>query len=333
MQPLDFYHFFPLWYDLWVSRIAQAIQILKLEDMPYQEIKGILPGSSNFRTIIKKLIVAYRGHPARPADYKTVSNFLARMLQECCPNDPFAFKSNPVHSPAEVNELIKSVDWSVADKQSARLIGQLITSAGSMVHGLYNDVVTDFAWDAYGPYQADYSNEHHVYLIRHFKNLQPESLWEDKYLPSINELTIHTLYQGIVWEINFWGCHTISHGQSPVTAMKKLAVYANNNLLDLYNPLSLIDELSDRASKLYQRIRQMDLEELKLMVMRQECYQFKELMEKAGLDWQPNDEMIDRIKNKPLLKGIFPLDKFIESRKDFNEIFGIKKFEEEVISR
>ncbi|MDP2685367.1 MAG: hypothetical protein Q8P20_10140 [bacterium] len=328
MQPLDFFHFFPLWYDLWVANVVRAINQLNIESKKFNDIKDILPVPSSLRAILIKLITAYYGHPAKnKSDYKIVANFIARLLKESCPEDPFALKSNPFHTESDIDILLKNIKLTEASPVNARKIGQLITSAGSLVHGLYNDVVTDFGWDAYGPYNIE-SNQ--TLLIRHFSNLQPKDLWSD-YTASVKELFIYSIYEDVDWEISFLGCHTISKGQSPINGMKKFAIQADGIFLDENEINILIDELSIKATQIYQEIRKIEFEELKLMVMRQECYQFKKLFDKAKIDWEPTDEMTALVKDKPLLKNIFPHGKLIESTEDFKEVFGINKFEKEVL--
>ena len=197
-QPLDFYHFFPLWYDLWIARIAEVIKQLNLENKKFEEIKDLLPPPSSIRAILVKIIPTYqRFYKKTPADCKIVANFLARMLMESCPSDPFAEKSNPLHKKDELIKMIKEYNWDEADVNKARKIGQLITAAGSLVHGLYNDVVTDFGWDAYGPYNVSFNRKKYSFLVRHFPNLKPKELWTSKYLPKEKEIFIYTMYQGI----------------------------------------------------------------------------------------------------------------------------------------
>jgi len=330
-QPLDFYHFFPLWYDLWVASIAHAIKKLDLESKHFSEIKGILPPPSNLRAILIKLIPSYHAKPTEnKKDYKSVANFFARMLKESCPDDPFALKSNPRHTNSEIGTFISHIKWNKADIQSARKIGQLITAAGSLVHGLYNDVVTDLGWDVYGPYTLK-SNQ--VLLIRHFPNLRPKELWTEKLLANVKEVVIYAIYENVLWKISFVGCHTISKGQSPVAGMKKFAVRADGEFLKIDEINNLVDEFSIKATEIYKQIRKMNFEKLKLLVMKQECYQFKKLFDKAKIDWQPTDEMIARVKNKPLLQGIFPHGKLIETIKEFEKIFGIDEFEREILKK
>jgi hypothetical protein len=327
-QPLDFYHFFPLWYDLWIKNIALIIRKLQLEKKHFLEIRNLLPPPSNIRAILIKLIPSYfAGKAKNKTDYKLVANFFARILKEGCPKDPFALKTNLLHSNSEITNIIKNIKWIDANIQTASKIGQIITAAGSLVHGLYNDLVTDFGWDVYGPYAI----KKQTLLIRHFPNLKPKELWPKKNLANIKELYIYTIYENIEWTTNFVGCHTTSKGKSPVISMKKFAVIADKKQLDLIEINNLTNKLATKATNIYNEIKSMNFEDLKSLVMKQECYQLKILFDKAKINWEPTNEMILRTKNKPLLKNIFPLGKFIKTTKEFNNIFGINKFEKEIL--
>src|SRR3989338_3197722 len=205
-QPLDFFHFYPLWYDLWIKRIVEVIKKLDLENKHFNEIKEFLPPPSNMRAILQKLLPSYKGVKFKnPEDYKIVADFFARMLYESCPNDPFGEKSTPLYSNNEVEGLFKTIEWSEGNPTAARQIGRLITATGSLVHGLYNDVCTDFGWDAYGPF----SYQNFTLLIRHFPDLQPKEIWSTNFLSTIKELKIYSLYEGVELKISCVGCLTM----------------------------------------------------------------------------------------------------------------------------
>lgn len=331
-QPLDFYHFFPLWYDLWIKRIAEVIRKLDLDSKSFQEIKHLLPPPSNIRAILVKIIPTYQGYREKNVtDCQLVTNFLARMLLESCPNDPFAISSNPYHSTDEVDQIVRNLQWTDADVEKARNIGQLITAAGSLVHGLYNDVVTDFGWDVYGPYAITINNSEHSFLIRHFPNLSPKELWQKEYLASTKEIIIYAAYQGVEWEISGVGCHTISKSGTPVQGMRKFAVTADGKYLSVEQIHNLINEISQKAEIIYREIRKTDFEQLKSKVMLQECYQLKKMFDAAGIDWQPTEEMRKRIIGKALLDGILPRGKMMTDIDEYKKLFGITRFAQEVL--
>jgi hypothetical protein len=336
-QPLDFYHFYPLWFDLWVKRVDTVLAKQSVSSKSYAELRNLLTPPSNMRAILKKLIVSWKGLTNKQKrgsveSYRNVCNFFARMLMESCPDDPFGEKSNPLYSKEEVQKLVSKLNWQDATKDQARLVGQLITAAGSLVHGYYNDVVTDLGWETYGPYEVKFNNIEHSFLIRHFPDLQPKDLgWHTENLASFKELFIYSLYQGVEWEIGFVGCHTIAVQGSPVEGMRKYLVVADSKELSDAEIKNLIDELSRKAEAVYKNIRSLDFEKLKTLVMLQECYQFKNLFTASEIDWQPTAEMRNRIKNRPLLSGIFPHGKMMSSLSELEDTFGFKAFSREVL--
>lgn len=331
-QPLDFFHFYPLWYDLWLARIVEAMKKLQVENKHYQDLKHALQTPSNMRAILQKLIPTYKGLTNKNIQHhKLVGDFFARMLEEACPADPFGKHTNQCHTAEEINDLYTTLTWQEADIPVARKIGQLLTAAGSLVHGQYNDVVTDMAWDTYGPYKITERGQDYTLLIRHFPNLAPKELWPQNFLASITDLKIFALYQNVEWEIACVGCHTIAKSGNPVEGLKKYAILADGKPLTMDQVNKIITELSQKAEAIYKQIRTLDMEQLKQLVMLQECYQLNKLFAAAKMDWRPTEEMTERIKNKPLLTGVVPLGTLMTDLEFYKKEFGLNKFAEEVL--
>ncbi|TAN34237.1 hypothetical protein EPN28_00075 [Patescibacteria group bacterium] len=327
-QPLDFFHFYPLWYDLWVEHICNCLKKIEADKKTFNDVRNILPTPSSMRAIILKIISSWRTTPNKNwSDFYFVSNFLARMLEESSPNDPFAENSAPFHNKEETSQILLRINWQNGSQESARLCGRLITSAGSLVHGLYNDLATDNGWDNYGPYKI--GNE--VLLITHFPNLQTRELWPEKHQSTIKELFIYRIFQNVEWKIAGVGCHTLVQSGNPVSGLRRFAVQADGKWLNENEIANLIDELAEKAELTYRDIRKKDSEGLKKMVLWQECYQLKKLSEAAGLDWRPSLAMLERIKNKPLLKGLIPHGEFIGTEEKFCRAFGVNEFKRDVL--
>src|SRR3990167_8388075 len=200
-QPLDFFHFFGLWYDLWLIEVLKAFDKLDVDKKHYKDLKHLLPMPSNMRAILIKAIPSYVGAGKKNKEvYRRFTNFKARMLQEACIEDPFGKYSTPLHRREEVEE--------------------------------------------------------------------------------IKKITFH---------------------------------------------------LATKAESLYKEIRKKDFDELKLMVMWQECYQLKALLEAAGMDWRPTAEMLDAIKNQPLQTGVLPHGVMMTSLDQYMKEFHLETFEKEVL--
>lgn len=333
-QPLDFFHYYGLWYDLWLERIIKAMEKINAENRSYEELKDILPTTSNLRALIQKAIPAYIGSDRSKKElYARYTNFVARMLIESCPEDPFGLSRTPLYSNQKIKTIIKVTNWQPASPIEARMMGKLITAAGSLVHGLYNDVVTDFGWDTYGPFDdVLWKEAKYTMLIRNFSDLQPGDLWPQKLMASIKSFKIYQLYQGVKWATSYVGCHTVVKKGDPIDGLKYYSIIADDKQLSTPKVNDLINELAERAEKIYLEIRKKDFEELKLMVMLQECYQLKAMFEKANIDWKPTPLMIEAVKNKPLLSGILPHDVIMTNLEESKKAFRIYEFEKEVLS-
>lgn len=324
-QPIDFFHFYPQWYDLLVAGAASAIQKLGLEKKSYHEIQHLLPGPSNIRAILQKIIPTYGANPTKQKEYRLVANFMAKMLEQAVPEDPFGISSNRIK--LDTKQLLKTIPWKDTTALEARHVGQFITAASSLVHGVYNDLTTDFGWDIYGPYYLNLNGKKHSLIIRHFPDLRP-NIWPEKYLPGEHEILLYALYENLEWDVKFVGCHAVPKG-SPVQAMRKTALMVDGKSVDDFSMIT--DEFIQKATLVYQHLQKMSFEKLKVRVMQQECYQFKKILEAAGMDWQPTQEMLDRVKGKPLLKDIFPKGKLITTVEEFEKVFFVQKFAKEVL--
>src|SRR3989338_2979275 len=331
-QPLDFFHFFGLWYDLWLIEVLKALDKLDVDKKHYKDLKHLLPMPSNMRAILIKAIPSYVGAGKKNKEvYRRFTNFKARMLQEACIEDPFGKYSTPLHRREEVEQIMKTILWRTATESDARVLGKLITAAASIVHGLYNDVVTDFGWDAYGPYHKHRAGKNLTLLIRDFPDLQPHPLWPKELMPEIKKFQIYQLFEKVEWEISCVGCHTILKSGNPISGLRYFAVIADGKPLTLEEIKKLTFHLATKAESLYKEIRKKDFEELKLMVMWQECYQLKALLEAAGMDWRPTAEMLDAIKNQPLQTGVLPHGVMMTSLDQYMKEFHLETFEKEVL--
>lgn len=330
-QPLDFFHFYPLWYDLWITEICKVMDKLDLDNKSYQEIKHLLPTTSNLIAIPQKVVPCWRGYPVKkPEEVKRVINFVARMLIEARPEDPFGETKNPCLNEQEVLEVIEKTPWKDADTQIAKNLGRLIAAAGSLVHGFYNDVVTDYGWDTYGQFDVEVNGEKRQLMIRHFPDMQPD-LWPKEFLTSVKEIKIYQLYNGVQWRIGCVGCHTMVVSGNPIEGLEKFALEVDGKFVDADVAQTLIAEFAQKAETIYREIRKMDFEELKKKVILQECYQLNKLFTEAGMDWHPTPEMYERVKGKELITGIVPKGKMMTTIDEYVKSFGVDVFAKEVL--
>lgn len=329
-QPLDFNHFYPLWYDLWIDQIFKAIGKLDKRNIKIKNLIKYFPPSSSVRAILQKIISSFP-HLKRQENFKfrKIVNFFYEILKHQCKKDIFAQKSNLIHSQREITDILAKTNWQKSTKEIAQDLGRLCMGIGHLVNGLYNDVVTDMSWDVYGPYNIHKkSNQRSILVIRDFPNLKPQELWQE--IKSVRNfkykrITVYTIYKNLNCHIGYVGCHTTFSGGILTENMLRYAIIVDgkykNNFLQIEG---LKKYFLNLAKAQWPRLKNLNFEKLKQKVLLQECYQLHKFFNFLNMDWRPTQEMVLRVKNKPLLKNIYPRGRIVNF-KEYCEYFGVNK--------
>ncbi|OGE31005.1 hypothetical protein A2631_04970 [Candidatus Daviesbacteria bacterium RIFCSPHIGHO2_01_FULL_44_29] len=317
----------PLWYDLFVIKVAEALQKNKLQP-------ELLPTVSNLRFILYKIMRSYVGLSEErkrqvQKPYQKVFNLLLETIRKLVPIDSFCVHSNLYWSQEEVEDRLSQLELSpVQDREESRLIAKLNLGLTSLVHGLYNDIVTDFGIDVYGPYQVAIDGQEYALLVKNFPDLNPLALsWPQQFLPKIKQVYMYLLYAGTKWEIKGVGCHTNLLSGNPIDDLRKVAVVADGEILDQKEIEALTKETLLKSQDLYIHIIDSGFEEQKKQALFQECFQFKKLFDKAGIDWKPSQEMIARVAGKEII----PTPGVIQDMTEYRQKLGVDRFKEEVV--
>lgn len=317
----------PLWYDLFVIKVSEAFRKVRLQ-------KDLLPTVSNLRFILYKIMRSYVGlSEERKAEvqkpYQILFNLLLETVHRLVPVDSFCHRSNQYWTQTEVEERIKNLELSsIQDREESRLIAKLNLGLTSLVHGLYNDIVTDYGVDVYGPYKIHAAGSEYSLLVKYFPNLNPHDLgWPEEFLPAIKQVYLYLFYAGTQWEIKGVGCHTNILSGNPIDDLRKFAVVADGKTLSKESIESLTKEMLKKSQDLYIHIIDSGFEEQKKQALFQECFQFKKIFDHAGIDWRPTQEMIDRMKGKE----IFPTPGVIKNIEEYRVKLGVEKFKDEIV--
>lgn len=323
-QPIDFYHFFPLWYDLFISQIARAVDELKHQGKTLKETVPHFTTPSNIRALFQKTIPTFPHLQHKNiSEFKKVLTFLIGILKLQCKTDALGMRSNIIHTKVELKNAMRKVKWGKADPVVARNVGRLIMGLGHLVNGLYNDLVTDMGWDVYGPYDVSFKfGKGATLLIRDYPNMKPVELWSHAKRYRYRRVRIWTVYRNISCEIKFVGCHTVTKGGSLPDAMIAYGVDVDGKW---HNSAGAVRKLAgyflNEAKLQGHRVDAMSVDARKEKVFLQECYQLRRLLEWLGLDWRPTKEMRARIK-KPMRKDLYPMGKLV-TFSEFKKYFGV----------
>lgn len=322
LEPIDFFHFFPLYGDLWVDKVYAAIT--KYEAMPEPKKKPIelLPNPSSIRIILFFFLHNFRNLKNKePEKFKTIADFLVTALKERCPEDTFAFSTNRCHSEAELESLLQRVDFQPTTPETVRELGRMYLGASSLINALMNDVCTDNGIDVFGPYDMSKKfSDNSFLLIKEFSRLRSTALWpEIKELP-FEKITQYTVYKDVTAVIELVGCHFIIDGKPAQEAMTHYFVEVDGKPMNSLPELKEINKpLFNWAAKIYQKVKGMSLDERKVLAQKQEGHQLKDFFDYVGIDWQPSEEMKQRVVDKPVLENLFASE---FNEKTFAEDFG-----------
>ena len=324
LQPIDLYHFYPLWYDLLIDRIYQAILKMEKEGLSFKQIKNQLPPPSGARSFLVKVIAAFPHLKNKEKDkFIKVINFLVDVLGRQCHKDIFGSNVNVVHKKHEIDSIINNSQLDKISPQLLLEIGRLYMGLGHLINGLYNDVVTDMAWEVYGPYNVSHKlGSNTKLLIKEFNNLRPKELWPEAKGFKHQRIILYSVYKDTDIHIRFVGCH-ILYSKPPVESKLLYGIDIDGSFV---NELQKIQEEKDYylslASSHYRKVKDLSFEEKKQKVMLQECYLFHQLFRRLKVDWRPTKEMQERIKGKDLTKGLYTHGKVINYQEYCRE-FGI----------
>ncbi len=323
-----------LWYDLFIKKTHRAfekIDIKNIDDLDM--LKNILPTVSNlrfilFKTIFSSVFLQDDRREKSKRSYQYVFNFILEVIHKLVPLDSYCVKTNLYFTQNEVEERIGELKIkSVEDISESKLIAKFNLGLTSLVHGIYNDIVTDFGIDVYGPYKVVIGGERYTLLIKHFPFLNPKDLrWPSEFLPSVKEIYLYNFYQGVKWEIKSVGCHTNIISGNSVDGLKKYAAIADGKILSKDKIEVLTENFLKKARNLYLYIMESGFEEQKIQALYQECFQFKKIFDKAGLDWRPNEELLNRMKGEKINAS----EGSVKNIEDYRRVFKIDKFKEEM---
>lgn len=310
MEPIDFFHFYPIYSDLWVEKIYNAIITFE-EKYPNKNITDVLPNASSMRAIFLFIIYRYR-HDSSPdkVKYKKVIQTLLKAMKHVCPEDTFAFKSHICQIPYAQNEYLSTLDFQKTTPEIVRALGNMYLGASSLVNATFNDVCTDNGIDVYGPYDvSDQFGKGSVLVIKEFPRLRAVSLWKDLENLNFNTIRQYTVYKDVDVTIELVGCHFIVNGKPARESLTNFYLEVDGKGVNTLEGMNKINnELFEKSASIYQQVKSMNIDDLKQNILRQENHQFKDLFEAVGIDWKPSQHMQDRVAQKDLYEGLLSDD-------------------------
>lgn len=310
----------PYYSDLWLRKIFDMVRKFKEKGFLVEKNLRFFPTVSSLRLIV--LINIFHNQNSKenfPNIIVEVQDFFVKaVIAKTKGNDFFANGTNIELTEEEIENLLKKRPLKATSIDESRELGKILVALASLTHGLYNDFCTDFNYEISGPY---YHSEKMI-LLRSFPESRPKELW-----PEIdwdfNNFSIITEYKGIKARIELVGCH-INYTDNVINHLTAFNFQMDGKeIFGLDELKKLREKLMPIAARQYEILLAMDFEQQKIKYLEQEHYQLKKLFELVGMDWRPNPEILERIKDKKLIEGI--MSDYNLSKEQYMEQFGMNK--------
>lgn len=300
------YDFGPVYGDLWIKKMLHAMHLAQEKGLTAKQVSGFFQNIAVPRKELIYSLVDLKVGRVTKAERMFFVNFWWDVVKEMSVEDRLAEKSNIIHTPGQIENFMRSLQWQPADLSRARQVGNLAMSLNSLAYGLYTDIFAHNSMENFGPYDVStfFGDGRYILVIKQWANLRPVELYpEFKDFP-FDKLNIFAVYKNIGYKVDIY-THQIYEGNA-AQSLIQYCVLANekktiNDKLELSKLNGYVGQL---AVEHYEKMQQRGFEGAKKIWVLARNYQFKDFFKAVGLDWH-DQEMQERVKNKPLLKTDF----------------------------
>ncbi len=318
-MPFSGWDFYPLFADLLVRKVHEAILALEQKGLTAADVIENLPNHASMKFKFPELILSLKSANAEPEVAKKVSDFFVEAIRARADGKELWLNNKlRMHDGVRLAQEKKFVP---GNREHASEIGKIITGCATLAHGLYNDFCPDTSYDVYGPYDvSDAYGEGSTLIIRSFADLAPREVWPDKKLP-YKRITVYTVYRGLSMRPTFVPCQMVLE-QNPHDHFTHYQVEIDGRfVIDIDELKKIRETILKLGSELYVEYQSLGFEKHKELWLWQHGYQLKGLFDAARMDWKPSQEMLGRVKGKELIPTIAT---YQMPRKEFYEKFGIE---------
>ncbi|MBU1197165.1 hypothetical protein KJ765_01495 [Candidatus Micrarchaeota archaeon] len=305
--PFDCFQFFPYGSDLWLEKLGHAERRLQEKGVSYEDLADLFLGPLMLRTEMQFAFFDVKASGIERSKGLGVLDFLHNILKAKCVKDVPGFYSSWVHTEKEIQTIVKHTPWKKGSADIGREIGKLMNSCASLSWSSHSDYHYTNFYENHGPYPIG----EHVLLVRQFPNLKPVELWKEAEGYAYDRITIYTMYRKQV-EIHLDWVNHLTAKQSLPENLAKYAVNINGKWSDVKHTRKARETIAETAAEQFERFSNLPFEDVKQKMLEMRGYNFKELFEKAGMDWKPSQEMRERVRGKELLPKYMPVLKNAE---------------------
>ncbi len=300
------YDFGPIYGDLWIKKMFKAIRLAQAKKLSAKDISSFFQNIAVPRKELIYSLVDLKVGRISKEDRMVFVNFWWDVVKEMAKADYLVEKANIIHISEQIKSFLKNLVWAEANPGSARQIGNLAMNLNSLAYGLYTDIFAHNSMENFGAYDVSeyFGSEKHILVIKQWTNLKPVELFPEFKDFRFQKLNIFAVYKNIDYTVDIY-THQIFSGNAAQTLVQYSVRIDDKEFLNEFDKLK---ELNDYLGKIvvnhFEKIQKRGFEEAKKIWVLARNYQFKDFFKAVGLDWY-DQEMLDRVKDKPLLKTDF----------------------------
>lgn len=302
-QPFWDYDFAPVFGDLWIKKMRTAITRSQELGLTAPQLSAMFPNIAVPRKEMIYSLVDLKVGNVDTTERLRYLDFWWKVVLQQAQRDPLAEHSNIVHTDTEVDGLVGSLPWNAADATSARLVGNLTMNLNSLAYQLYTDVFAHNAMENFGAYDVSrhFGGKKHILVIKQWVNLRPSELYPDAQLPPFDRINIYAIYKDVDFKVDIY-THQVYSGNAAENLVRyAVTVDGKRTVNDPAGIEALYTQIGPIVIDLHARSVSRGFEDAKKAWVLARNYQFKDLFRTVGMEWR-DQEMLDRIKDKPLVK-------------------------------
>lgn len=219
---------------------------------------------------------------------KEIFDFFVNILKEQVEKDIFCLNGE--------NILKEKPKFNLKKVDNKKLTGMLISSLNALTWSLYTDIAPSTGFELSGPYKILEGNV----IVRDFFNLNPKELFDLN--TNIDSIKIVALYDKIPLEVDFYG--HLHAKNNLIENLLKQQITVNGKEINEKEVEELLEKINSILERQRKLIKEMNFEQIKEYYIKLRFYRYKKLFHLLGEKWEPEQEFLNRIKDKELLPEI-----------------------------
>lgn len=300
----------PLFVDFWVEKIQEVQKRIKERKISFDLVANTIMGPGCIRKEFRWIIWGGRLMGLPVEKVLDLMIFYKKILDVRAGDDPFNLHSAYWHPQNEIEVITKNTKWIAVTDESKRIISQLSANCPPVAWGLFTDFFYHRAYEAYGLYKKiDLYNKlfapNDVLMIRQYGPFYAPELWSHTKDFFKYKIVVKTVYDDLNCDFDY-----INHFTTTDNIPAKLKYWDveidGKSVTEIKELRNINEKIIEMAMLQDTFLKQLGSEGQKRFTIRAKYYALKELFELVDLPWEPEEEVLNRVKNKDLLRIKFP---------------------------